>query len=115
MSVIASVLIVALVAILAGVIWSQGKGNPIKSGANRSSRSKALRNSIPQLRKIASRYHRQPVGQQAQIFLFGWQRIQEEIKRMGREKRERRLAALYYTRVQPILEAYEKIQKERNT
>lgn len=109
------IVIVALLATLAGVIWFSGKENPIKSGASRSSRAKAFRASLPQLREIASRHQRHPVGHQAQIFLFEWNRIRNEIQRMGRDQRERRLADLYYARVQPILEAYENLKRERSS
>jgi len=115
MEILALAVVVVLAAILAGVVWSYGKGSPIKNRASQSSRARALRESIPRLREIASRCPKEKVGQQAQVFLFEWHGIQSEIKRMGRDKREQRLATLYYARVQPILEAYENLPQRKRS
>jgi len=94
--------VVAVLAILVILVLLFGRDNP----------SKDIYESIPELRKIATLYQNSGLGTEAQIFLYHWQEIQRNIRKMRGERREKFLANLYYTRVQPMLEAHKRFQQQ---
>ncbi|HLD96677.1 MAG TPA: hypothetical protein VI794_03135 [Patescibacteria group bacterium] len=94
--------IVILVILLVVFVLASGREDPPKD----------IYRSIPELREIIARYPDSKLGEEAEIFLIKWQGMQKKIKRMGGEERKKLLSDIYYTRVQPMLEAHKRFQQQ---
>lgn len=103
----------AFILLLAVFVLTYGRGGSTRAGLDQAFLAKDIYKSIPRIREIVNMSPRNKLWEEAETFLIDWQRMQRSIRRMGRERRQKFLADLYYTRVEPILKAHQDLQKQR--